>query len=177
MGFLKNKASGAVAQNLPGDSILYQQIAGLRDVNGQPTWEEISSQDIGAANRIMVIPQNLALGAAVNETVSSQEPDRPGTITAAVYIANSPGIVGAATNSRTLTIVQGSAQGVAVARTTLATLALVAGVNAPTGQPSTAFTINVAAFISDAPLEVVSTAVGAGLADPGGLVLITYTPA
>lgn len=177
MAHLQNRVSLAVSQLLNPDSLEYQGLAGLRQASGQPLFEEIAEEDIGANPRLIAILDPGA-AAASNETVSQPgEPGRPGNITSAFFFASSPGIVGAATNSRTLTVVQGSAQGAgSPARTTLATLALVAGVNAPAGQASTGFTINQAAFIGGAPLELVSTSVGTGLADPGGLVVVSYTP-
>lgn len=178
--FLRRKSDSAVSQNLASESPEYQSLAALRDpVNTQyPLWEEVAEEDIVASNPRAWIINDPGAATAAGETASAGAPARPGTITAVVLFANSPGIVGQATNSRTITVVQGTAPGAgAPARTTLATLALVAGVNAPAGQASTAFTINSANFIEGSPLEVVSAAVGTGLADPGGLVVITYTPA
>jgi len=178
--YLRRKSDSAVTQNLDSSSAEYQQLAALRDpVNTQyPLWEEVAEQDIVATNPRAWVINDPGAATAANETASAGVPSRPGAITAAVLFANSPGIVGQATNSRTITVVQGTAPGAATpARTTLATLALLAGVNAPTGQASTPFTINSANFIEGAPLEVNSAAVGTGLADPGGLVIITYTPA
>lgn len=179
MSYLLRKTDNAVTQNFQTDSIEYQTlIHELSTTTGLPIFEEIAEEDVLAtAVRLWVI-NNPGATILADEIASGYgEPGRPGTITSVVYYANSPGIVGAATNSRTITVVQGTAQGAgSPARTTLATLALVAGVNAPTNQASSAFTINSAAFIADAPLEVVSTHIGTGIADPGGLVAIAYTP-
>lgn len=172
---------GAVTQNLDPTTVEYQKLTaerGAGTASWQTLWEEIAEEDIAAgAPRVWVVNDPGAATAANESATSGTEPPRPGSITQALMVADSPGIVGQATNSRTLTVVQGTAQGAgAPARTTLATLALVAGVNAPTGQPSSPFTINQAAFIEGSPFEVISTAVGTGLADPGGLVFISYTP-
>lgn len=179
MGYLKNTQNGAVSQLLNSDSAEYQKVSALR-IPGSANlslWEEVAEEDVnfGGPRAIILNEPGAAVGA--DETVTMPgEPGRPGNITQANLFTDAD-LIGAATNSRTITVVQGSAQGAgSPARTVLATLALVAGVNALKGAASPNFTINQAAFIGGAPLEVASTHIGTGIADPGGLVVVLYTP-
>jgi hypothetical protein len=182
MSFLLRKSDGAITLDYANDSETYQKLAAARAANGQPLFEEISPMDVAAlsvgVNRIggIVVPP---LATAVAAIVQSRTTfGRSGTITSGVYYADAPGIVGQATNSRTLTVQQVvlTATPARVATVQL-TLALVAGVNAPPNQASTAFTVNSAALSLDAQMQVNSAVVGTGLADSGGVVAVTFTPA
>lgn len=94
-----------------------------------------------------------------------------GTITAVTYSPDAT-ITGANTNSRTITVVNETQT------LTAATLALVSGVNAtadlPKAIPVSGTAANVVAANGDA-IAFVSTHVGTGIADPGGLVQVTFT--
>lgn len=98
-----------------------------------------------------------------------------GTVTGASYVPEAD-ITGADTNSRTLTIVNKGAAGNGT--TVVATLAFTNGINS-TDFNETAFTLSVvegATTVAEGDvLAVVSTAVGTGIADPGGLVQIELT--
>ncbi len=93
-----------------------------------------------------------------------------GTITAVTYTPDAT-ITGAVTNSRTITVVN-ETQSV-----TAATLALVNAVNAPADAakaiPVSGTPANVAVAQGDV-IAFVSTHVGTGIADPGGLVEVTF---
>lgn len=182
MSFLLRKSDGAITLDYASDSEVYLKLAATRSAAGVPLFEEVSPMDIGAlalagAARIggIVVPP---LATAVASIVQSRTTfGRSGTITSGVYYADSPGIVGQATNSRTLTVQQVvlTATPARVATVQL-TLALLAGVNAPPNQPSTAFTVNSATLSIDAQMQVNSAVVGTGLADSGGVVAVTFTP-
>lgn len=181
MSYLLRKSDNAVTLDYASDSESYLKLANNRSAAGAALFEDIAVEDIaglGAINRIglIVVPP---LATATAARVQSRTTfGRSGTITAVSYFADSPGIVGQATNSRTLTVEQVVLTATpARVVTVLATLALLAGVNAPTNQASTAFTINQAAFSLDAQMQVNSAVVGTGLADSGGVVAVTFTPA
>lgn len=181
MSLLRNKASGAVTVDMDSNSIEFQTLADLRDTTGVNTlWEEVGEQNLAAVtSRVLVgYEPGAAITAAMLVTIP-RLPGRAGTITLAQFVANAPGIVGVTTNTRTITTQQVTVTGTSSpvrAVTVLTTLALITGVNAVAGQPAT-MAINSASFTGDGQIQINSVAGGTGIVDPGGLVLLTYTPA
>lgn len=116
-----------------------------------------------------------ATGVDYDETLG--EAPFAGTVTSATYTPEAD-ITGANTNSRTLTIVNKGSDGNGT--TVVATLALTSGVNA-TDFDEKALTLSVVANATTVAegdvLAFVSTHVGTGLADPGGLAQVEITRA
>jgi hypothetical protein len=112
-----------------------------------------------------------AAGATAEVAVGRQNFAGVGTVTAVRYIADAT-LTGANTNTRAITVNRRTAGGAA---TVLATLQFNAGVNA-TAYASTTITLSGTPANLDVPagdiLTVTSTAVGTGLADPGGVLEI-----
>lgn len=117
-----------------------------------------------------------ASGAAVSSSVIVRAPFA-GTVTAVTY-APVAAITGAATNSRTVSVVNHGQSG--SGSTSVASLALLAGVNAA------AFAAKAVTLTATAADKVVATgdvlefkslSVGSGIADPGGQVLVTFSRA
>lgn len=116
-----------------------------------------------------------AAAAAVDSHLVIAEAPFDGTV-AGITITPEASIAGAATDTRTLTVINRGQSG--AGNTVVATLALLAGVNA-TAFDEKAFTLSgTAANLNVAAgdiLEYVSTHSGTtGLADPGGLVQVTF---
>lgn len=179
MSYLLRKADNAVTLDYSPDAEIFQKLAQARSAAGQPLYEEIAVEDLlPGINRIGAIVLPPSAAAVATRVQARQTFGRSGAIQAVTYYADPPGINGAATNSRTITVEQVVLTATPARVVTVqATLALLAGVNAPANQASAAFTINSAAISLDAQMQVNSAVVGAGLADPGGVVVVTFLPA
>jgi hypothetical protein len=112
-----------------------------------------------------------AAGSTVELAVGRNDLGGVGTVTAVRYIADAT-LTGANTNTRAITISRRTAGGAA---TTLATLQFNSGTNA-TAYAATSITLSGTPANLDVPagdiITFTSTAVGTGLADPGGTIEI-----
>jgi hypothetical protein len=128
------------------------------------------------APRVATIQARMnALGVAVDATEELAVAPFDGNITRVAYIPDTT-LTGANTNSRTLTLVNKGATG--AGSTTAATLAFTAGVNATANDETDLALSGTAANLvvaSGDVLAFVSTHVGTGIADPGGLVQVDIT--
>jgi hypothetical protein len=116
-----------------------------------------------------------AVAAGSDATVNVGRAPFSGTVTQATYAPNAT-LTGANTDSRTLSIINKGQSGTGI--TSVATLAFTSGVNAPASDEKALTLSGTAANLNVAQgdiLAFVSTHVGAGLADPGGLVEIDIT--
>lgn len=112
----------------------------------------------------------VVLGADLNTDIIQAEAD--GVITAVSYIPAAT-ITGAATNNRTLNLVNKGAAGAGT--TVIATLNFASGTNA-TADIARAITLGVAANRAVAAGDILqwqSVHIGTGIADPGGLAVVT----
>lgn len=116
-----------------------------------------------------------ALAAGASKTYVVRAPFT-GTITG-VSLVTVAVVTGAATNSRTVEVVN---KGAGAANRTAASLPLLAGVNTvaftPKAVPVDGTAANVAVTAGDI-VVVNSTSVGTGIADPGGAVFVTFARA
>lgn len=116
-----------------------------------------------------------AVGAGADATEDVAVADWAGTVTSVTYTPDAT-ITGANTNSRTITVVNKAQDGTGT--TTVATLALTSGVNIAGSDEGTITLSGTAANLVVAAGDVlafVSTHVGTGIADPGGLVRVQLT--
>jgi hypothetical protein len=124
----------------------------------------------GAAHQVPVQPQATA-GSNLN-TIAMVVP-RDGTITAVTYTTVTA-ITGANTNTRSVSLVNKGQAGAGT--TVIATLQFNSGINTVAADEK-AITLSVTAtdlvVVAGDVLQWQSTAVGTGIADPGGLVCIT----
>lgn len=118
---------------------------------------------------------NPALGATSDATVPVEAAPFAGTVTGVTYIPTAA-ITGAATNTRTLEVVNKGQAGTGT--NVVATLALVSGVN-PAADKAAALTLSGTAsklVVAEGDvLAFASTHGGTGIADPGGTVSITVS--
>jgi hypothetical protein len=128
------------------------------------------SAPFGAAHQVPVQPQPTA---GSNLTTIVQVAPRDGTVSAVTYTTVTA-ITGANTNTRSVSLVNKGQAGAGT--TVIATLQFNSGVNTVAADEKT---ITLSATASDLllvagdVLQWQSTAVGTGIADPGGLVTIT----
>lgn len=119
------------------------------------------------------VQSNTAAAIAGADTADAIRCPLAGTIAGVSYVPEAL-ITGAATNSRTLQVVNKGQDGAGVA--VVATLALVAGVNAPafdeTSLTLSATPANLVVLEGDV-LSLQSNHVGTGIADPGGDFIVT----
>lgn len=182
MGYLRNKVSGAITDNLDPMGPEYQQLADLRDpaATNHTLWEDVPEEDaIGVTSRVLVLTDPGAVLAADSVEGDPQTVQYAGTITDAEFVPAAD-IVGADTNTRTVTVTQAVVTGTSSPTrtvTTLVTLAFSAASGTSKKNQNKAMTINNAAFAAGDRLTVNSTHSGTGIVDPGGLVVLTYTRA
>jgi hypothetical protein len=128
------------------------------------------SAPFAQARQVVVAPQATA-GSNLNTNVYSAP--QAGTLTAVGY-ATVTAITGANTNTRSVSLVNKGAAGSGT--TVMATLQFDSGVNTTASVPKTITLSATAANLVVAAGDILqwqSTAVGTGIADPGGLALIT----
>ena len=128
------------------------------------------------APHIRTIEQDVpSVATASSQNTIDMDVQFPGTVTAVTYIPSST-ITGAATNNRTVSLVNKGAAG--SGSTVIATLTFASGTNA-SANVETALTLSgTAANLVVAAGDVLqwqSVANGTGLADPGGLTRITIS--
>lgn len=132
-------------------------------------WAQTGDEALQDAEAAGVTPSFAALipptAAAASDTQPLGTVQKAATVASAVYIPNAD-VVGAATNSRTIEVLDGG--------TTVASLALTAGVDLTEGVPAN-LTISSANVAEGDVLTAESLSVGTGLADPGGVVVVTFT--
>ena len=124
--------------------------------------------------RIIEADVPAAATAASDDSVIAQAPF-DGTVTAVQYVPEAA-ITGAATNNRTVTLVNKGQAG--SGSTTVATLTFDSGVNGTANDEKTITLSGTAAnlnVVAGDTLQWRSIANGTGLADPGGLVRITVS--
>ncbi|MDP2712303.1 MAG: hypothetical protein Q8O56_13885 [Solirubrobacteraceae bacterium] len=181
MRYLKHAETGEVRQVSHDDDSSFTELTAERLDNGQPVWAQTGRQDPDVATAIVagidgIGTSTRALGAGITSSAIIATVNRPGRVTAAVYIPKAA-ITGADTNTRTLTIVNRGQDGTGT--TVIATLALTDGINAD-AFTATAMTLSGAAankkVANGDVLTAVSTHIGTGLADPGGRVQVTIDP-
>lgn len=137
------------------------------------TAPETAAPRIGRDNVVATAAPAVATAVTGDQVIG--EVPYAATITGISYTPEAA-ITGADTNSRTLTVVNKGAAGAGT--TVLGTLALTAGINAVAfDEKAVTLTATIAsrAVAAGDILAVVSTAVGTGLADPGGLVQVELT--
>jgi hypothetical protein len=178
MPFMRNTISGTIVPNILEESQEYQHMLHERTAN-QPVWEIATTEQARAAGLLTAEGSVYALSAVVAAvtTVGADlvtnvgNTERAGTITKVEYFPASAQ-AGAATNSRTLKLFKDSTSG-----TLAASLALVSGVNLAAAV-ETDLTLSVTGsdlIVTAAELLVwQSLHVGTGIADPGGLVVVSY---
>lgn len=135
----------------------------------EPVWAQTGVEALEDAKAAGVIPSLVAVipataAGADFTTALGGEQEKAGTVSAAVYYPNA-NITGAATNSRTIEVLDGGV--------TVASLAFLAGVNGTEDEPSN-LTVSAPAVAQGDSLTAKSLHVGTGIADPGGTVVVTF---
>lgn len=128
------------------------------------------------APHVRTIEQDVpAVATATSTSTVDMEAQFPGTVSAVTYIPSST-ITGAATNNRTVSLVNKGSAG--SGNTVIATLTFASGTNATanveTTIPLSGTAANLVVNQGDI-LQWQSTANGTGLADPGGLTRVTIS--
>jgi hypothetical protein len=176
--FMRNSQTGTIISGVDDTSQEYEHLVDLRDAHNNPIWEVASESQAEAAGQITseagyrglskVVAAVATAGADLSTVMGT--PDANGHVTKVEYFPLA-GQNGANTNSRTLTVTK------TTGAITFATLALTSGVNLTANQPS-AYTLSGTStdldILTTDTLTAVSTHVGTGITDPGGLVLVTY---
>lgn len=173
MAFLKNISSGAVSANMSTDSDIYSVLSALRDsTTGKPAYEDVSSGQASAATARFVAAVLPAAAAAVaHDALISSGLAEDATVSLVTYTPNA-NITGQATNFRTIAVVADPDNAAPIS---VASLPFSSGaVTATAGTPKT-ITAGTSAVPGGSPLLARSSVTGTGLADPGGLVVVTYT--
>lgn len=197
MSYLRNVVTNAVTADLDTNGVVYQTLTKQRTTAdqtitpdssvkgneapgsltlraGSPIWEDMPEERAELhATRVLAAVLDPAGAAVDTRTTLSRGLERDIVITAAEY-QPSAAIKGAATNFRTISIIAGDELASPV---TAAKLAFEAGTNAGENV-ETALTLEEAAKLKvKAGINVVADSKhsGTGIADPGGIVLVTYT--
>jgi hypothetical protein len=190
--YLRNKVTGAISDNIDKDSPEYQLASEMRIQAGQtetgmsspvsagnvyPLWEDVPQEDVGfdpGTGRVLFIALAPAAAGVTETTAEDYVPEVAGTLTNVLWVPQTA-YTGIVTNNRTVTLQQITVTATPTRVTTaLANKALDQTVSVA-AFVGVALTITTAAFLSREPLNVVSAPVGAGQADPGGLLVATYT--
>jgi hypothetical protein len=140
----------------------------------EPVWEEIPSERaVTFASRVLAGVLDPAAVAVDTRAILSPALSTDITITAVEYTPVAA-VKGAATNFRTISVITAPE---AASPVTAAKLALEAGINLVAGEENTITLEEAAKLKAKAGVSVVaaSTHSGTGIADPGGIVLVTYT--
>lgn len=176
MPYMKNKDTAQVIGPLTDDSPEYLFLQAKRDGSGRPIWEDQGTQATGTAAAAdqrtvsMLVP---AAGAGADTTQVIGKAPIAGTVVGVTYIPDAT-MTGAATNNRTLALLNAGQAG--AGSTAVASLALVNGVNiAADAQGALTLSGTPANLVVAAGDELLftSTHIGTGIADPGGLVVVT----
>jgi hypothetical protein len=196
MNYLRNKLTNVVTAGLDPNGEVYNLLAAQRVTQdtevtpdpsveglfggpytvhaGQTVWEDVPQRRAAEfPNRCLVGLLDPAAIAADTRVNLSTGLERDITITAATYTPKET-IKGADTNSRTISVIDVTESASPV---TAAKAALTNGIESPAGVAK-ALTLEEAAKLKvKAGSNVVANSahVGTGIADPGGLVIVTYT--
>jgi hypothetical protein len=176
MSYLKHKDTGQVIGPMADDSPEYLFLQAKRDGSGRPLWEDQGTQAAGvtgAADQRTIQTLNVAVAAGANGGEVVGKAPIAGVVTSVTYIPNAT-ITGAATNNRRFDAVNLGQAG--AGSTNIASLAMVGGVNIAANTqgviPLNSTPANLNVNQGD-EIQFTSTAVGTGIADPGGLVIVT----
>lgn len=179
MAYMRNHNTGTIIGPMTDDSPEYRYLQSLRDSGTpHPTWEEVGVEDAEAAGAIVdgkvastVQAMMPAVAAGADETLVVGKAPFTGSIASVVYYP-AAAIVGADTNSRTFNVIEGGAGG--AGNTNIGSVAMTNGVNATAEEPLN-IPVTTPAVNSGDEIELQSQHVGTGIADPGGLVVVTFT--
>lgn len=176
MALLRNKDTGAVVGPMLSDSPQYRAyIEMLSTIDNRPLWEGVSESD--AYYQVTVTIPATAAADTATETVVVDPPDTINdeltdtyTVKEVDYYPAST-ITGAATNNREITVVDTTDSDEALASITFGD-----GTNA-SGSQFTELTVDAGTTVTvDDTITVESAPVGTGIADPGGVLVITLMP-
>lgn len=183
MAWLRNAVTGTALGPIAADGPFYMWLRKQRDAAGRPTWEEQGDQEVEAQlaatfTQIADLSQVQALGAVVPALAAAAasvvyelgNANRAGALVRAAYIPNAA-VNGQATNSRTLNVLNGGASGAGAVNMT--SLPLVAGTNLLAGVENSLGTSGALAVNPGDAIQFQSALVGTGLADPGGIIVVT----
>src|SRR5438309_1122494 len=183
MPWMQHTTLGTLIGPIADDSPMYMELRKLRDSSGRPSWEEQGDQEVAA--KLVAVSTNIAdpsqaqafgvvvpaLGAAATGLYETGNVGgRAGTVVKATYIPNAA-VTGAATNSRTLNVINGGATGAGA--TNVATLPLVGGTNLVANQENNLNLSGTLAVNGGDAIQFQSLSVGTGIADPGGIAVVT----
>lgn len=176
MPYLRNKSTSAVVGPLVSDSAEFIYLAAQRS-GIQTVWEQVSWAEIGQAGAVSTFSLTAvvsATGAAVSASFLVGAAPVSGRVVSATYSPNAA-ITGAATNNRTLQVVDVAA---GAGTTVLASLNFAAGTNATANTATTLPLQGTAGTLGSIAagdqIQFQSNAVGTGIADPGGLLIVTF---
>jgi len=168
---LRNNTTGEYVRFESDDDPVAQALLSLPNPT-HPTdsqWAQTGDEALEDAEANGVTPSFAALIPPTAAGVDDVQPlgvmQNAATVSGAVYIPNE-NITGAGTNSRTIEVLDAS--------TTVASVAFLSGTNATEGEP-VAMTVASANVAEGDTLTAKSLHVGTGLADPGGIVVLTFT--
>ena len=167
---LRNNTTGEYARFESDDDPAAVALLDLRQSAHptEPQWQQTDDpglEDSGAVPSIVVlIPPVPAADDYTDESGEIQMLPKATTIESINYIPNG-NITGVNTNSRSLVVSDTNG--------TVATLAFTAGVNATKGEP-TPFPLSETNVPVGDSFQFQSEHVGTGLADPGGLIIVTF---
>jgi hypothetical protein len=169
---LRNNTTGEYVRFESDDDPAAVALLELREATHptEPQWAQTGDEALQDALAEGILPSLVALippvaaGEDYTAALGTDE-QAAGVVAGAVYIPNAD-ITGAATNSRTVEVLDGG--------TTVASVAFVAGTNGTEGEPSD-MTVASADIAQGDSLTAKSLHVGTGIADPGGIVIVTFT--
>lgn len=184
MPFMRNIASGAVVGPMVDDGAEFRYLQALRDGSGvHPLWEQVPVEtaeaagvlvDGKAANTVQALSPAAAAGADAKITVGKAP--YAGVVASITYYPNAA-VVGADTNSRTFNGLNGGQAG--SGSTNVAAKAMVAAAGTAAANQPLDITVNATpanlVVASGDIIDFQSLHVGTGIADPGGLVVVTFT--
>lgn len=167
MSYLVNKTTGAVTGDLSPDSDAYRYLVGTK------AYESVSSEQARVAtSRVAVVVFGGSAAGADETGLLLEAQETPINVVSVTYNATAL-LTGAATNSRTIDVIAGPDRAAPIS---VASKAFVAGVNAAAGA-ETPITMVTPAVPAGEPVVARSTHIGTGIADPGGVITLTYTEA
>lgn len=171
MPFLKNIATGAVSANISNESDVWTSLTALRDANSRPAYEEVSGSQASAATARFVACTLPAAAAAVpHDALLSTGLGQDVTVSSVTYTP-AAAITGQATNFRTYAVVADPDNAAPIS---VASLAFSSGAVTATAGTAKILTAGTSAVPGGSPMLARSSVTGTGLADPGGLVVVTY---
>lgn len=168
MNYLKRISDGAVTTGLDHDSDVYRALVATK------LYEDVSSPQADAATARLLVATLKASAVGADQTaLLSDEQETAITVSAVGYVPASA-ITGADTNSRTISVIAGPDKASPIS---VASKAFTSGVNAAASPTETVITLGTAAVPAGEPIIAKSLHVGTGIADPGGVITVTYTEA